>query len=161
MDRERRRLNLNNVRTTNLLKFRYFAFLGSVLVATPVVSDDGDVPPILPEACEVSLAKSAAPEYMQDEVTVFVFTEDGYEKRIEGTNNFSCIVNRDHPNVLKPTCFDAEGAETIIPKIVYFGSQLLKQKPVSEINQDVASRFESGQFHEVRRPGVAYMLFQV
>ncbi|MEM7706183.1 MAG: hypothetical protein AAF358_11550 [Pseudomonadota bacterium] len=149
---------MNNLNLVNLRSRIGLSLLGCSLLVSSSLADDGDVPPILPEACEVSLAKSAAPDYLQDDVTVFVLTRDGYEQRITGSSNFSCIVNRDHPNVLKPTCFDAEGSATIIPKIKYFGSQLLLGKSVAEINNDVAQRFDAGEFHEVRRPGVAYML---
>lgn len=32
----------------------------------------------------------------------------------DSQNSFTCIVNRDHPLNLKPTCYDAEGTATIL-----------------------------------------------
>ncbi|MEO1041403.1 MAG: hypothetical protein AAFX52_03860 [Pseudomonadota bacterium] len=115
-------------------------------------------PEILTEACEVSIALSAAPDYLRSEASVYAFTQEGYQRVRTGDNPFTCVVNRDDPRVLKPTCFDAEGAETIIPKIKYFGQRMLAGASVKTINEEIAEKFQSGDFIRVRRPGVAYML---
>ena len=113
---------------------------------------------LLPETCEVDLALSAAPEHLRADATVYVLEKDGYRKLREGGNGFTCIVNRDHPRVLKPTCFDREGGETIVPKILFFGRELMAGIPTKEISAAVSEGFSSGTFVSPRRPGVAYML---
>lgn len=113
---------------------------------------------LLPQACEISLALSAAPLHLRDNAGVFVLTEEGYTRHREGSNNFTCIVNRDHPRVLKPTCFDMEGADTIVPKILYVGKQLVAGIAVADIKADLTQKFASGYFTSPKRPGVAYML---
>ncbi len=115
-------------------------------------------PDVLPRACEADLALSAAPEHLRPEATVYALEANGYVKTNEGTNGFSCIVNRDHPRVLKPTCFDAEGSATIIPKILHVGKRLMQGMPVADINDEVNAGFESGKFVTPQRPGIAYML---
>lgn len=114
--------------------------------------------PQVSEACEIELALSAAPEHLRREATVFALGGEGYEKVRQGTNGFTCIVNRDHPKVLKPTCFDREGADTIVPKILYFGRSLQAKKPLADIRREVAAKFADGTFISPRRSGVAYML---
>ena len=113
---------------------------------------------LLPETCETDLALSAAPAHLHAAATVYVLERGGYRKLREGDNGFTCLVNRDHPRVLKPTCFDREGSETIVPKILYFGRELMAGKPAEEIASAVSERFSSGTFVSPRRPGVAYML---
>lgn len=115
-------------------------------------------PEVLPHTCEMNLALSAAPQHLRDGAGVYVLGEDGYVLDRDSQNGFTCIVNRDHPRVLKPTCFDAEGTATIVPKIVRFGDLLLQGKSVEEINQIIAQGFDDGTFTAPRRPGVAYML---
>lgn len=115
-------------------------------------------PALLPEACEVDLALSAAPAHLKPEATVYVLKEAGYVRVREGSNGFTCIVNRDHPRVIKPTCFDAEGGATIIPKILRFGERLMQGMPVDAIDEEIAKGFEAGTFLSPRRPGIAYML---
>ncbi len=116
------------------------------------------LPTLLPLACEISLALSAAPEYLQREASVMALTRAGYEQVRHGSNAFTCIVNRDDPRVLKPTCFDASGTESVVPTIVYRGQRLMQGDALSEINADIARGFESGQFISQPHPGVAYML---
>ncbi len=137
-----------------------YARLGLVIAAVAVLASpaQADRPSILPIDCERSLAVSAAPDYLRDEASVYVLSESGYVLDRSGSNHFTCIVNRDDPRVLKPTCFDKEGARTIVPKIAYFGSQMLEALSVDDINQDIARKFEDGTFVSPARPGVAYML---
>ncbi|MEM1245923.1 MAG: hypothetical protein AAGK22_06100 [Acidobacteriota bacterium] len=137
---------------------RLFALLGLMpFVAVSEGPPLGEVP-ILPLACEVSIALSAAPESLQEEAGVFAFTEQGYELVREAENPFTCVVNRDHPAVLKPTCFDREGTRTVIPKIRYVGDQLLAGVETEALRRDLAAKFENGVFESQGRAGVAYML---
>ena len=131
--------------------------------AAPLLADNEPAPAdlalrILPLQCEIDLALSAAPAHLRSEATVFAFEKNGYQKVREGANPFTCIVNRDHPRVLKPTCFDAEGSETIVPKIVFFGAGLAAGQSVPEITERVDKAFADGTFISPRRPGIAYML---
>ena len=130
----------------------------SSLLAAQARSASSETPSVLPRQCEIDLAVSAAPAHLRAEATVYALGEDGYERVRTGTNPFTCIVNRDHPRVLKPTCFDREGAATIVPKILFFGEGLMAGKSVQAIGEEVASRFEAGSFQSPRRPGIAYML---
>ncbi|MEZ5920089.1 MAG: hypothetical protein R3C60_01930 [Parvularculaceae bacterium] len=116
------------------------------------------LPEILPEACETSLALSAAPEYLRAGAGLLILTKTGYQTARTTSNNFTCIVNRDDPRVLKPTCFDAEGTETIIPKIVTFARCMLDGQSVEEINETLKAEFDEEVLVSPRRPGVAYML---
>ena len=115
-------------------------------------------PEILSLQREVALAVSAAPEHLRGEDGVYALGEGGYEQVRPSRNGFTCIVNRDHPLNWKPTCYDAEGTETILPVVLYFGEQLMQERPVPEIRQAVRERFASGTFISPRRPGIAYML---
>jgi hypothetical protein len=116
------------------------------------------IPELMPEAAEIKLALSAAPEHLRKDAAVYVLRKNGYAKVRNGSNGFTCIVNRDHPLNQKPTCYDAEGTATIVPKVLRVGELLMQGKPMAEINQEIAEGFRSGQYISPRRPGVAYML---
>jgi hypothetical protein len=118
----------------------------------------GERPEVLPRDEEFDLALSAAPEHLRAGAAVYVLAPEGYELAREGTNGFACIVNRDHPRNLKPTCYDSEGVATILPKVVYVGELLLRGLPIAAIQDSVRAGFESGRFRAPARPGVAYML---
>jgi hypothetical protein len=107
---------------------------------------------------EVTMALSAAPAHLRAGAGVYALEATGFVKVQESTNGFNCIVNRDHPMSLKPTCYDAEGSATILPKVIQVGAWMMEGKSVAEIDQLVADGFKSGRFIAPRRPGVAYML---
>ncbi|MEM1056069.1 MAG: hypothetical protein AAGI52_11120 [Bacteroidota bacterium] len=115
------------------------------------------VPRVLPTACEVDLALSAAPPHLREGAGVFVYTSEGYTLHREAMNPYTCIVNRDSPRNIKPTCFDAEGTATIIPKIEFVGERLARGVPMSETWTAVREGFEDGTFRSPK-PGLAYML---
>ncbi len=115
-------------------------------------------PEVLPRSCESDLALSAAPGYLRAAASVYALGEEGYVRVVEGSGPFTCIVNRDHPRVLKPTCFDAEGTQTIVPKILFFGERMMAGDSVEAIRAKVEKAFDSSELVSPRRPGVAYML---
>ena len=117
-----------------------------------------DLPEIPPQQQEMELALSAAPEHLREAASVYVLTESGYEKVRDGSNGFTCIVYRDHPLSQKPTCWDAEGTETIVPRVLFEGELMMQGKSRAEIVAAVNKGFEDGRFISPRRPGVAYML---
>ncbi len=143
------------------------ATLVALLVAPLVWADSLDasaaagsaqMPQVLPAACEQALALSAAPAYLRDQASVYLYGPEGYRRGRTGSNPFTCIVNRDHPKTLKPVCFDTEGTATVLPKILDVGAKLAKGVPLQAINAAVKAGFESGVYVSPRRAGVAYML---
>lgn len=117
---------------------------------------------LLPREREMELAVSAAPEHLRKEATVYVFGRGGYEKVRVGRNNFTCLVNRDGAQngdrTLRPTCWDAEGGNSIVPVVLRVGQLLAQGKTAAEIKRDIDSGFNEGRFHSPRRTGIAYML---
>lgn len=116
------------------------------------------VPELLPRDQEIALALSAAPDHLREGAAVWVLEKSGFVKVRESRNGFGCIVNRDHPLNRKPTCYDAEGVATIVPKVLRVGELLMQGKPLREIDAEIAEGFRAGKFISPRRPGVAYML---
>lgn len=126
--------------------------------STSASAQTAPLPDVLPQTCETDIALSAAPEHLRAQAGLYVLTATGYEQLRASQNGFTCIVNRDHPRVLKPTCFDAEGSETVVPKIVRFGELLMAGTPLQEIRTKINAGFADGTFISPRRPGIAYML---
>jgi hypothetical protein len=124
-------------------------------------ADSGKIPekpPLMEQKREIAMALSAAPSHLRDHAGVYLLRERGYEKVRETSNGFTCVVVRDHPLNLKPTCWDAEGTATIIPRVLREGELLMKGTPVEEIRRLITDDFRDGRFIAPRRPGIAYML---
>lgn len=130
----------------------------SFVVLPGIYAQAQAIPELLPQDKEMAIALSAAPEHLRSGASVYVLKQAGFELVRKGTNGFSCIVNRDHPLNQKPTCYDAEGSETILPKVLRFGELLMKGVPLEQIKAEIEQGFRSGKFISPRRPGVAYML---
>jgi hypothetical protein len=128
------------------------------LASSPGAAAPGMLPAVLPRAQEIALALSAAPRHLQEGAGVYAFETQGFVRVRASSNGFTCIVNRDHPLSRKPTCYDAEGAATILPKVLRFGELLARGTPLPDIEAEIAAGFRSGKYVAPRRPGVAYML---
>src|SRR5579862_7466193 len=68
----------------------------------------------LPREERIKLAESAAPPEISSNATVYLLERSGYVKVRDGSNGFSCFVDRQDPLNLEPTCFDAEGSATTL-----------------------------------------------
>src|SRR5262245_1838810 len=119
-------------------------------------SSDGfrtPLPETLPRAQEVELALSAAPAHLRKGAGVYAFEKNGFVQVRASSNGFTCIVNRDHPLSRKPTCYDSEGARTILPKVLRVGQLLAQGVSLPAIESEIAEGFRSGRFVAPRRPG--------
>jgi hypothetical protein len=117
---------------------------------------------LLPENQEIQLALEAGPEHVREAATVYVFGKDGYRKVRNGTNGFTCMVNRDGnqkgDNDLKPTCWDAEGSRTIVPIMLRVGELIARSASAGEIEREIEAGFAAGKFSSPQKTGIAYML---
>jgi hypothetical protein len=107
---------------------------------------------------KIELAEGAAPPEISGKATVYILERTGYLKMREGTNGFSCFVDRQTPLNSEPTCFDAEGsATTLLARI--FAEELRSQgKTEEQINAAIEAGYESGKFLSPRKPGIVYMM---
>lgn len=112
----------------------------------------------LPREERIKLAKSAAPPEISDYATVYVLDQTGYAKVQEGTNGFSCFVDRQTPFNLEPTCFDSEGSASTLPTRLYAEEQRAHGKSEEEIRAAIDNGYKSGKFHAPTKPGIVYMM---
>lgn len=112
----------------------------------------------LPREERIQLAKSAAPPEITDHSTVYVLDKAGYAKVQEGTNGFSCFVDRQTPFNLEPTCFDAEGSASTLPTRLFAEEQRALGKSEEEIKTAIDNGYKSGKFHAPAKPGIVYMM---
>src|ERR1700675_3217006 len=82
----------------------------------------------LPREERIKLAESAAPPEISSKATVYLLERTGYVRVREGANGFSCLVDRQTPLNLEPTCFDAEGSATTLPTRLFTEEQRAKSE---------------------------------
>lgn len=107
---------------------------------------------------KIKLAESAAPPEISGRATVYLLERTGYEKVGDGSNGFSCFVDRQTPLNCEPTCFDAEGTVTTLPTRLYVEEQRAKGKTEEQITAEIADGYKAGKFKAPGKPGIVYML---
>jgi len=106
----------------------------------------------------IKLAESAAPPEISGKSAVYLLERTGYVKVREGTNGFSCFVDRQTPFNQEPTCFDAEGSATTLPTRLFVETQRALGKTEVQITAALEAGYKSGKFRAPRKPGIVYMM---
>ena len=118
------------------------------------------VPPrTLPEADEIALAVSAAPDEVSAKADVWVLRGGEFVKAREGTNGCACMLARDlHEGSLYPICFDQEGARTLLFREMLETSLRAKGRSEDEVRTAVQQALSRGELRTPSRPALAYMM---
>ena len=85
---------------------------------------------LMDRQAEIDLARSAAPKAISSQATILVLTPRGYETAVEGTNGFTCLVERSwtkafdddnfwNPKALPPVCYNAPASRTVLPYTIF------------------------------------------
>ncbi|MGA7906044.1 MAG: hypothetical protein WCA16_01460 [Candidatus Sulfotelmatobacter sp.] len=112
----------------------------------------------LPREDRIKLAESAAPPEISGQATVYVLDRSGYVKVRDGSNGFSCFVDRQTPWNSEPTCFDAEGTATTLPTRFFAEQERAKGKSEEQIKAEIDEGYKSGKFKAPAKPGIVYMM---
>jgi hypothetical protein len=137
--------------------------IGVLLGASVAAAAQTDMPKpaydfSLPREERIKLAESAAPPEIAGQATVYLLERSGYVKIREGTNGFSCLVDRQTPLNLEPTCFDAEGSATTLPTRLYVEEQRAKGKSEEQLRAEIDEGYRSGKYKTPSKPGIVYMM---
>lgn len=112
----------------------------------------------LPREERIKLAESAAPPEISGKATVYLLERSGYVKVRDGTNGFSCFVDRQTPINTEPTCFDAEGSATTLAARLYVEEQRATGKSEEQINKEIDEGYKTGKFQAPKKAGIVYMM---
>jgi hypothetical protein len=137
--------------------------IGVLLGANVVAGAQTDMPKpaydfTLPREERIKLAESAAPPEIAGHATVYLLERTGYVRIREGTNGFSCFVDRQTPLNLEPTCFDAEGSATTLATRLYVEEQRAKGKSEEQIQTEIDAGYKSGKYKTPSKPSIVYMM---
>ena len=118
---------------------------------------------------EIAMARSAAPESISNDAKVLVLGWRGYETAVEGKNGFVCMVERSwtspfnstqfwNPKVRVPICFNAAGAETILPLTIKRTDMVLAGKSKVQMIDNIKAGFDR---KELPIPGPGAMCYMM
>lgn len=118
---------------------------------------------------EIALARSAAPEAVSKDATVFVLTRHGYETAAKGTNGWACWVGRswgamfDHPEFWNPKvraaeCINAPAVRSVLPYNFKRTDLVLAGKSKAEIIEGLKTAIDKKELPAVEPGTVSYMM---
>jgi hypothetical protein len=106
---------------------------------------------------KIQLAESAAPPGISGKATLYVLERTGYVKVRDGSNGFSCFVDRQTPWNQEPTCFDAEGSATTLPTRLFVEEERAKGRSEDQIKAELDAGYKGGKFNPPAKPGIVYI----
>jgi hypothetical protein len=107
---------------------------------------------------EIALALSSCPAAVAGKAAVYVLEKSGYVKVRNSQNGFTAIVQHAMPTSSEPQCMDAEGARTLLPRMLKVAEWRAQGKSREEVDRLVADGFAKGLFQAPTKPGIDYML---
>jgi hypothetical protein len=120
-------------------------------------------------ADEIALARSAAPAPISKDATVLVLGAKGYEVAAQGTNGFTCVIERSwantfddpeywNPKVRAPICFNAAATRSVLPEYLKRSEWVLAGADLAAVRAHIVAAVASGEVHA---PEVGAMCFMM
>jgi hypothetical protein len=140
-----------------------FAFISSLFLSAALALAQENTPTpaydfSLPRDEKIKLAESAAPPEVSGNAAIYVLERTGYVKVRDGSNGFSCFVDRQTPWNQEPTCFVAEGTATTLPTRLFVEEQRARVKTENQIKSELDEGYKTGRFKAPAKPGIVYMM---
>jgi len=118
---------------------------------------------------EIALARSAAPESISRDAEVLVLGRHGYETAIQGTNGFTCIVERSwtapiddpefwNPKRRGPICFNAAAARSYLPRTIKKTELILAGRTKAQMIEAIAAAVDKKELPPMELGAMCYML---
>jgi hypothetical protein len=137
---------------------RFILAAAALTLPTAATAQTAESPPVLSEAEEIALARSAAPSDVSGQATILVLRNDRYETAHLGSNGVTCMVSRSLPLAIEPICYDPEASRTILQMEIRRVELRLAGVPTEEIDRRQAESIANGEFTLPTRPAMAYMM---
>jgi hypothetical protein len=107
-------------------------------------------------AQEVALARTAAPSVIAERAGIWVLGERGYEKAVESSIGYGCIVQRGtNGQSLIPRCDEASGVDALYPLFFLLEELRAQGKTVAEYSAAVGDGYRTWaapRVHAHRQP---------
>lgn len=121
---------------------------------------------------EIALARTAAPPSISSKATVWVLTARGYQTAVNGTNGFTCEVERSftkafdddnfwNPKVRTPICFNAPASRTVLPYTVFETNLALAGASEASIQRRLTAAVADKQLPLAENGSLGYMMSKV
>jgi len=109
---------------------------------------------------ELRLAMSAGPLSVTSDADVYLMASRGFERVVEGSNGFSCLVVRSavQRDVVAPHCLNDAATATVLPSLLREGELQASGMSADAIDAELKRQWASGELPLASGPAYAYML---
>jgi len=119
---------------------------------------------------EIALARTAAPDAISRNATIFVLGRHGYETAVEGKNGFVCVVERAwtaptdspefwNPKNRSPICYNPPAVRSVLPLIIKRAELVLAGKTTAQIQEWEKAAYAKKELPTILEPGaMSYMM---
>jgi hypothetical protein len=119
---------------------------------------------------EIALARSAAPDAISRDATIFVLGRHGYETAVEGKNGFVCAVERGwtaptdnvefwNPKNRSPICYNPPAVRSVLPLTIKRTELVLAGKTIAQIQEWEKAAYAKKDLPTILEPGaMSYMM---
>jgi hypothetical protein len=108
---------------------------------------------LMAKGTEVALARSAAPAEISDKATVLTLGRKGYENAVNGSNGFTCLVERSwmspfdspefwNPKMRGPVCYNPAASKSILAYTLHRTKLVLDGRSKREMLEEIRAALE-------------------
>ena len=158
--------------------FQIFAFIFASAMLCRVQGQDSKNPYpamapldhyLMDRNAEIALARTAAPEDIGRDATVWVLGRHGYESAVEGKNGFVCVVERAwmapfdnpefwNPKNRSPDCYNPPAARSVLPLIKMRAEMVLAGLSKEQMIEKLKAAKANKEIPTLEPGGMAYMM---
>ncbi|MDH3222597.1 MAG: hypothetical protein OEO23_02690 [Gemmatimonadota bacterium] len=142
------------------MKMQWVVAMVAAAVLVPSEATLGQEYPKLDRDDEIRLAMSAGPPTVSRNANIYIFGRDGFEKVIDGNNEWSCLVVRSAAGreQLAPMCLNPFATASVLPAYLEEGRLQRRGMDNEAIQAELLRQFESGKLPTAEGPAYTYML---
>jgi hypothetical protein len=124
---------------------------------------------LMADAAEIAMARSAAPQAIAQDATVLILDRHGYKTAVEGTNGFTCLVERSwmspfdspkfwNPKMRGPICYNPPAVKTVLPYTLTRTKLVLAGLSKAELHKVIEASVAKNELTAPDAGAMSYML---
>ncbi|MGO9804617.1 MAG: hypothetical protein ACLPTM_04315 [Steroidobacteraceae bacterium] len=124
---------------------------------------------LMPKIAEVALARSAAPAAIADKATVLTLGHKGYDTAVNGSNGFTCLVERSwmspfenpefwNPKMRGPVCYNPAASKSVLAYTLYRTKLVLDGRSKAQVLEEVRAAFERKELPSPAPGAMSFMM---
>lgn len=124
---------------------------------------------LMNSSAEIALARSAAPAAVSGKATILTLAPQGYQTAVNGTNGFTCLVERSwtapfdnpefwNPKIRAPVCYNPAASRSIVPYTLRRTKLALDGRSQAQMLEEVRAAVARKEIAQPEPGAMSYMM---